>query len=52
MKQFPNWPELLRVFAHCDGVPYGSRRIAVAFEWICAYLTFRRNTRLIAGKVD
>ncbi len=27
-------------------------RIAVAFDWIWAYLTFRRSTRLITGKVD
>ena len=27
-------------------------RVAVAFEWMWAYLTFRRSTRLITGKVD
>lgn len=27
-------------------------RIAVAFEWMWAYLTFRRSTRLITGKAD
>lgn len=27
-------------------------RVAVAFEWMWAYLTFRRSTRLITGKAD
>lgn len=27
-------------------------RIAVAMEWLWAYLTFRRNTRLITGKLE